>query len=65
MPILNSYSIIDRVHYDPTKEEHREALKTFLTTNKWTLHFIVDQNVHNLPYRLMVQTLLWFMQKDK
>jgi hypothetical protein len=65
MPILTTSAVIEREHFDPSLKDHREALKVFLTTNKWVKHFISDPNVHNLPYRLMVQTLLWYMQKDK
>lgn len=55
---------IERIHYDPTKKEHRSALKTFLTSNKWTIFFKVDDHTTNLPYHIMVKTLLWYMTKD-
>lgn len=64
MSILEKTKVIDRVHYDPSILAHRASLKSFLTKNKWTQHFVVEENVHNLPYKLMVQTLLWFMSKE-
>ena len=64
MSLLTNTKVVSRIYYDPSNAEHRKALKVFITTNKWTKHFIIEENVHNLPYKLMVQTLLWFMARD-
>lgn len=64
MTILNQVPIVERVHYDPSKKEHRDALHTFITSNRWTLHFVADKDTTNLPYKLMVRTLIWYKSKE-
>lgn len=63
MTVLDAQKPIERIHFDPNEKTHRVALKTFLTSNRWIMHFKSD-DTHNLPYRMMVQTLLWYTDKE-
>lgn len=53
-------SPIQRIDFDATNKEHREALFTFLENGKWTKFFNLKTPYTELPYQLYLETLQYY-----
>lgn len=57
-------NVIKREQFNPKCVKHRKSLYKFIETGKWELHFKANKDCTNLPYQLMVETLMFFKQDD-
>lgn len=53
-------SPIQRIEYDASNKEHREALFNFLDKGRWDKHFVLKTPYVELPYQLYVETLNYY-----
>ncbi len=49
---------IERVPFNPQDKMHLKALRTFIQTGKWSIHFQVPKGCTNLPYLLLVDAFM-------
>lgn len=63
--MLDKTEIIKRVAFDVSKFEHRKAVADFNSKGKWNIHFEVPRDCNNLPYKLMVETLNYYVGAEQ
>lgn len=55
---------IQRVDFNPSDREHRQALYTFISESRWTKHFNLYKPYLEIPHQCMIQTLEYFAKHD-
>lgn len=53
-------SPIQRIEFNASNKEHRDALFTFLDKGRWVKHFELKTPYIELPYQLYVETLQYY-----
>ena len=56
---------IQRIDFDASNREHREALFTFLEKGKWTKYFNLKMPYTELPYQLYLETLQFYRKASE
>lgn len=55
---------IQRIEFDPSKKDHRNALFGFLDKGKWEKHFELKTPYIELPYQLYIETLNYYRASE-
>lgn len=57
-------SPIQRIDFDPSIKEHRDALLKFINEGKWDLHFNLKYPYKELPYQLYIELIKYYHGKE-
>jgi hypothetical protein len=56
------------VEFDPSKKDHREAVKAFMVRNAWVdspLRFAYDPAYGSVAEQVKTKLLAWYVEQDK